>query len=108
MHDQDKKHDKAVDMTCPASDPTAHGPPTGREPPCRPVDRKAPVITKEQIDQRRAVKATSSRSARDGRHDASRPRLSNRPGPARNRPALDCVGAPYLASRRGSRRNFNR
>ena len=50
-HATDKKHDKAVDMAFPASDPTAHGEPTGTEPPCRPVDRKAPEITKEQIEQ---------------------------------------------------------
>jgi hypothetical protein len=48
---QDKKHDKAVDMTFPASDPTAHGPATSTEPPCRPIDRKAPIITREQIEQ---------------------------------------------------------
>jgi hypothetical protein len=47
----DKKHDEAVDMTFPASDPTAHGPATGTEPPTQPVDRKAPVVTKEQIEQ---------------------------------------------------------
>jgi hypothetical protein len=45
-----KKIDKAIDMTFPASDPTAHGKPTSTEPPRRPVDRKAPKITKEQID----------------------------------------------------------
>jgi hypothetical protein len=48
---KEKKHDKAVDMTFPASDPTAHGKPTGTEAPCRPTDREAPKITKEQIEQ---------------------------------------------------------
>lgn len=47
---KDKKVDKAVDMTFPASDATTHGRPTGTEPSGRPADRKAPVITKEQID----------------------------------------------------------
>ncbi len=47
----DKKNDEAVDMTFPASDPTAHGPATGTEPPTQPVDRKAPVIKREQIEQ---------------------------------------------------------
>lgn len=47
----DKKHDKAVDMTFPASDAPAHGTPTGTEKPARPVDRKAPKITREQIEQ---------------------------------------------------------
>ena len=54
--DQNKKRkeksvDKAVDMTFPASDPPAHGKPTSTEPPKRPVNRKAPTITKEQIEQ---------------------------------------------------------
>jgi hypothetical protein len=47
----DKKNDEAVDMTFPASDATAHGPATGTEPPTQPVDRKPPVITREQIEQ---------------------------------------------------------
>jgi hypothetical protein len=50
-HKEEKKIDKAVDMTYPASDPTAKGKPTGTEPPRRPVERKAPRITKEQIKQ---------------------------------------------------------
>jgi hypothetical protein len=47
----EKKVDKAVDMSFPASDATAHGKPTSTEPPTRPIDRKAPRITKEQIEQ---------------------------------------------------------
>lgn len=50
---REKKVDKAVDMTFPASDATAHGKPTSTEPPQRPVTRKAPRITKEQIEQAR-------------------------------------------------------
>jgi hypothetical protein len=46
----EKKIDKAVDMSFPASDPTAHGDATGTEEPCAPVDRKAPRITKQQIE----------------------------------------------------------
>ena len=46
----DKKIDKAGDMTFPASDPAATGKPTGTEPPSRPTDRKAPVITREQVE----------------------------------------------------------
>lgn len=54
--DQDTKHgekkvDKAVDMTFPASDATAHGAATATEPAARPSDRQAPRITKEQIEQ---------------------------------------------------------
>jgi hypothetical protein len=37
-------------MTFPASDPPAHGKPTGTEPPKRPANRQAPAITKEQIE----------------------------------------------------------
>lgn len=47
----DKKHDRAVDMTFPASDAPAHGKPTSNEKPRRPADRKAPDITSEQIEQ---------------------------------------------------------
>ena len=49
--EKDKKVDKAGDLSFPASDATAHGKPTGTEPPSRPQDRKAPRISKEQIDQ---------------------------------------------------------
>ena len=45
-HAKDRRHDKAVD----ASDALSHGKPTGTKPPCRPIDRKAPRITK-QIEQ---------------------------------------------------------
>jgi hypothetical protein len=48
---KDKKLDKALDLTFPASDPIAHGKSTSTEPPCRPPDRKAPNITKEQVRQ---------------------------------------------------------
>jgi hypothetical protein len=47
----EKKVDKAVDMSFPASDATAHGVPASTEAPGRPIDRKAPRITKEQIEQ---------------------------------------------------------
>jgi hypothetical protein len=46
---KEKKIDEAVDATFPASDPPASGKATGTESPGRPVDRKAPLITKEQI-----------------------------------------------------------
>jgi hypothetical protein len=47
----ERKIDKAVDLSFPASDATAHGAATSTEPPSRPIDRKAPQITKEQIEQ---------------------------------------------------------
>ena len=37
-------------MTFPASDAPAPGHTTGTEPPARPIDRKAPIITREQIE----------------------------------------------------------
>jgi len=46
----DKKIDKVVDMTFPANDPTPPSKPTGTEKALRPVDLRAPAITKEQID----------------------------------------------------------
>ena len=48
---KDKKVDKAVDMTFPASDPVATGKATSTEAPKKPVDREAPVISKEEIEQ---------------------------------------------------------
>jgi hypothetical protein len=50
---KEKKLDKAVDMTFPASDPVASGKATGTEPPRRPADRKPPVISKEEIERAR-------------------------------------------------------
>ena len=57
---KEKKLDKALEMTFPASDPPVTGKPTSTEPPGRPADRRAPVITREDIEQaqegsRRAV-----------------------------------------------------
>jgi hypothetical protein len=48
---KERKIDSAVDMSFPASDAPAHGKATSTEPPRRPADRKAPVITKEAIEQ---------------------------------------------------------
>lgn len=45
---QGSKLYKAVDGTFPASDPPAVGTPTSTEPPKRPLDRKPPVISREQ------------------------------------------------------------
>ena len=50
MTTQDKKLDQAVEKTFPASDPVTVGKPTGTEPPKRSMDRKPPVITKEQVE----------------------------------------------------------
>jgi hypothetical protein len=48
--DCERKVDDAVEMTFPASDPTAPGRATGTEPAARPASRKAPVISKEDIE----------------------------------------------------------
>jgi hypothetical protein len=49
--EQDKKVDEGVDQTFPASDPTATGEATSTEAPKSPKDRKAPHISKEDIEQ---------------------------------------------------------
>jgi hypothetical protein len=49
--EQDKKVDDAVDQTFPASDPGATGKATSTEPPKRPQDRNAPLISKVEIEQ---------------------------------------------------------
>lgn len=49
--EKEKKIDDAIKETFPASDPVAAGEATGTEPAKRPVDRKPPVISKEEIEQ---------------------------------------------------------
>jgi hypothetical protein len=51
--EQERKVDKAVDMTFPASDPVATGEATSTEPPRRPIERKPPIISKEEIERAR-------------------------------------------------------
>jgi hypothetical protein len=48
--EQERKIDKAVDMSFPASDPIATGGATSTEPPKRPTDRRPPIISKEDIE----------------------------------------------------------
>ncbi|HEY1246469.1 MAG TPA: hypothetical protein VGF29_16715 [Hyphomicrobiaceae bacterium] len=52
---RERRLDDAVEMTFPASDPVAPGHATGTEPPRRPADRRAPVVSREEIE-RAAVK----------------------------------------------------
>lgn len=47
---KETKIDEAVKETFPASDPPSTGSATSTEAPARPVDRKAPVIRKEDIE----------------------------------------------------------
>lgn len=49
--EKEKKIDNAIKETFPASDPVATGEATGTEPAKRPVDRRPPVISKEEIEQ---------------------------------------------------------
>jgi len=82
---RDSNLDKAVDMTFPASDPPATGSATSTEPAKRPVDRKPPVITREQVEaaqrdegHRHLEKRSRDRRqkhhglAEDGLHDADK------------------------------------
>ena len=46
----DRKVDEAVEMTFPASDPTATGRATGTEAPARPSNRQASIPSKEDIE----------------------------------------------------------
>jgi hypothetical protein len=60
---KDAKTDRSLDMSFPASDAPARGEATGPEAPKRPADRKAPVITRDQIEQaRRAGRGTKQRT----------------------------------------------
>jgi hypothetical protein len=55
---RDRDVDAAVEMTFPASDAPARGGATGTEPPWRPADREAPLVSKEEIEEaRRAIAA---------------------------------------------------
>jgi hypothetical protein len=45
-----KKVDKSLDLSFPASDPPASNQATGTEPPARPASRQAPLISKAQIE----------------------------------------------------------
>jgi hypothetical protein len=47
---KDRKVDAASDMSFPASDAPAHSKPTGTEPPNKPADRKAPKISRDDIE----------------------------------------------------------
>jgi hypothetical protein len=49
----ERKVDRAIDMTFPASDPVATGGATSTEPPKRPAGRKPPLIDKEDIERAR-------------------------------------------------------
>jgi hypothetical protein len=73
---KDHEVDKAVDMTFPASDAPAHGKATGTETPRRPVDRKAPLVTKEQIEQAKRGEGHGPAGPDKARHPRSGSRRS--------------------------------
>jgi hypothetical protein len=56
---RERKVDRAVESTFPASDPAAAGRATGTEAPSRPTDRQAPVVSREEIE--RASKGGASK-----------------------------------------------
>jgi len=58
---REKDVDKAVEMTFPASDATTPGHATSTEPAMRPTDRRAPVISKDDIEA--AAKGAERKSA---------------------------------------------
>jgi hypothetical protein len=58
---QEKKIDKGEEMSFPASDPPAYGGATGTEPPVARKDRKAPKITRQQIEDARRGAGHKSR-----------------------------------------------
>ena len=61
---EETKIDKGVELTFPASDPPAVGTPTGTEAARRPIDRTAPLITKEDVDAASLPEALSERRTR--------------------------------------------
>jgi hypothetical protein len=67
---KDKSVDKAGDMSFPASDPPAAGRATSTEPPARPTDRRAPAISREQIEAAQRSEGHDQPSGR-GRKPAS-------------------------------------
>ena len=80
-----KKVDKSLEATFPASDPPASRRATGTEPPGRPASRQAPRISKEQIEaaagrpgQGRRARKPDRGVGRDGRNpdtaSATRPK----------------------------------
>jgi len=84
-----KKVDKSLEATFPASDPPASRRATGTEPPGRPASRQAPRISKEQIEaaagrpaQGRPARKPDRGVGRDGRNpgDASEARSKNDEG----------------------------
>jgi hypothetical protein len=70
---KDRKVDRSIDHTFPASDPTPPSRVTANEPGVRPVDRQAPIITKEQIDMAQRGEGHSHHDATMGSELADHP-----------------------------------
>ena len=61
---KDNKVDQAGDMSFPASDAPGHSSATGTEPPARPADRKAPIISKDDIERAKRGEGHKKRDSR--------------------------------------------
>jgi len=66
--------DRALEMTFPASDPVALGQPTSTEAPGRPIDRQAPLISREDVE--RASRPRKAQAGAALREEASPPLTS--------------------------------
>jgi hypothetical protein len=66
-----KKVDKSLDMTFPASDPPASNQSTGTEAPGRPESRQAPLISKDEIEAAAGAKGQQVGSAARKRQRAA-------------------------------------
>jgi len=91
-----KKVDKALDMTFPASDPPASNQSTGTETPGRPQSRQAPLISKDDIDA-----AAGAKHPQGGRKARKRHRDAGSDGRERKDALDDTANEPEPRLRRG-------
>jgi hypothetical protein len=91
-----KKVDKALDMTFPASDPPASNQSTGTETPGRPTSRQAPIVSKDDIDA-----AAGAKRPQGGRKARKRHRHVGSDVPEREDALDDTAEEPEPRPRRG-------
>jgi hypothetical protein len=84
-----KKVDKALDMTFPASDPPASKQATGTETPGRPKSRQAPLVSKDDIDA-----AAGAKRPQGGRKARQRQRNAGSDGLEREEPSTTAPNSP--------------
>ena len=104
---------KAVEKTFPASDPVTVGKPTGTEPAKRPVDRKPPVITKEQVEAAERGEGHAHRDAaspaedQEARHQKDGHRASDYMQRELDEPVKkvvdDKLRDPFIATKKGEK-----